>query len=105
MFSFLGVGTPRYVIFVYGQALKPADHSVYQGGGQYFGMVTNYAIVGEVVNRAVVEFPNQIMPPSQVVAVVPPIVTPTTNFIGIHLLPAQAPPTALVKGVSPIQPQ
>ncbi len=53
--SLLRVGSPRYVIYAYGQSLKPADHSIAQSSG-YFGMCTNYQITGEVVTRTVVRF-------------------------------------------------
>src|SRR5208282_797261 len=49
-------GSPRYVIYCYGQALKPAPNSVYTGVGAFFGMVTNYQIVSEIATRAVVRF-------------------------------------------------
>jgi hypothetical protein len=52
-------GSPRYVIYCYGQTLKPAPDSIYTGGdhgGAYFGMVTNYQIVSEIATRAVVRF-------------------------------------------------
>ena len=48
--------SPRYVIYCYGQALKPAPNSIYTGGGQFFGMVTNYQVVSEIATRAVVRF-------------------------------------------------
>ena len=48
--------SPRYVIYCYGQALKPAPDSVYTTGGPFFGMVTNYQIVSEIATRAVVRF-------------------------------------------------
>ncbi len=48
--------SPRYVIYSWGQALKPAPHSVYTGGGAFFGLVTNYQIMAEVATRAVVRF-------------------------------------------------
>jgi hypothetical protein len=59
--SLLRVGgspqTPmRYVIYSYGQALKPAPSSIYTGGGQFFGMITNYQVVSETTTRAVVRF-------------------------------------------------
>jgi len=44
---------PRFVIYSYGQALKPADRSVVTSG-KYFGMVTNYQITAEVATRTVV---------------------------------------------------
>src|SRR6185437_14136239 len=52
-----GEQPPRFVIYSYGQALKPAVHSLYQGpigNGAYFGMCTNYQITAEVATRAVV---------------------------------------------------
>ena len=49
-------GSPRYVIYCYGQALKPAPNGIYTGSGQFFGMVTNYQIVSEIATRAVVRF-------------------------------------------------
>jgi hypothetical protein len=49
-------GSPRYVIYCYGQSLKPAPDSVQNSGGRYFGMITNYQIVSEIATRAVVRF-------------------------------------------------
>jgi hypothetical protein len=59
-------GTPqspmRYVIYSYGQALKPAANGIYTGsqalanGQSAFGMVTNYQVVAESANRTVVDF-------------------------------------------------
>jgi hypothetical protein len=49
-------GSPRYVIYSYGQALKPAPNGIYTGGDQFFGMVTNYQVVSEIATRAVVRF-------------------------------------------------
>ena len=48
--------SPRYVIYCYGQTLKPAPDSIYTGSGPYFGMITNYQIVSEIATRAVVRF-------------------------------------------------
>jgi hypothetical protein len=48
--------SPRYVIYSYGQTLKPAPDSIVTSGGQYFGMITNYQIVSEIATRAVVRF-------------------------------------------------
>jgi hypothetical protein len=46
---------PRYVVYCYGQTLKPAQNSLVTGGGsQFFGMCTNYQIVSEAVVRAVI---------------------------------------------------
>jgi hypothetical protein len=48
--------TPRFVIYSWGQALKPAPRSAYTGSGQFFGLVTNYQVMAEVATRAVVHF-------------------------------------------------
>jgi hypothetical protein len=45
--------TPRFVIYAYGQSLKPAERSVITGG-PYFQLCTNYQITAEVATRAVV---------------------------------------------------
>jgi len=50
--------SPRFVVYAFGQSLKPAEHSIYLGGGQYFGMVTNYQITAEAVARAVIRVDN-----------------------------------------------
>jgi hypothetical protein len=52
--SLVRVGTPRYVIYSYGQALKPAKNGIYLGGGTFFGMVTNYQVASEIATRTVV---------------------------------------------------
>jgi hypothetical protein len=44
---------PRFVIYAYGQALKPANNSIVTGG-PYLGLCTNYQITAEVAIRAVV---------------------------------------------------
>ena len=44
---------PRYVIYCYGQALKPAPNSIVTGGS-FFQMVTNYQVVTESAARAVI---------------------------------------------------
>ena len=61
--SLLRVGTaPRYVIYCYGQTLKPAPNGVVTSGTTLpsgpnpFGMVTNYQVVAETATRAVVQF-------------------------------------------------
>ena len=48
--------SPRYVIYSYGQTLKPAPNGIYTGSGPFFGMVTNYQVVAESATRAVVHF-------------------------------------------------
>ena len=47
--------SPRYVIYSYGQTLKPAADGFY-GRSPYVGMITNYQVVSEVATRAVVRF-------------------------------------------------
>jgi hypothetical protein len=49
-------GSPRYVIYCYGQALKPAPKGSYTGSDQFFGMITNYQVLSEIATRAVVRF-------------------------------------------------
>ncbi len=51
--SLLKVGEPRFVIYAYGQSLKPADRSILQTG-PFTGMCTNYQITGETATRTVV---------------------------------------------------
>jgi hypothetical protein len=53
-------GSPRYVIYCYGQTLKPAPNGIYTGSGQFFGMVTNYQVVSEIATRAVVRFDSMV---------------------------------------------
>jgi hypothetical protein len=45
--------TPRFVIYAYGQALKPAEHSLVTSG-PFFGLCTNYQVTAEAATRAVV---------------------------------------------------
>jgi hypothetical protein len=100
--SLLRVGTPRYVIFAYGQSLKPADHSILTSG-PFLGMCTNYQITGEVATRTVVRFEpsgplsptnhytplnptqNPVMPyrknPNNVPPVTPPVIPPPRAVI------------------------
>jgi hypothetical protein len=52
-------GTPqspmRYVIYCYGQTLKPAQNGIVTGGS-LFGICTNYQVVAEAATRAIVQF-------------------------------------------------
>ena len=62
--SLLRVGDTRYVIYAFGQSLKPAEYGpvvngaqlgpVWTGSGPNFGLPLNYQITGEVATRAVV---------------------------------------------------
>jgi hypothetical protein len=49
---------PRFVIYAFGQALKPAEHSLVTASGPFFGMCTNYQVTAESVIRAVVRVDN-----------------------------------------------
>ena len=46
--------TPRYVIYCYGQTLRPAANSLVTTGGNDFGLCTNYQITAESAARAVI---------------------------------------------------
>jgi hypothetical protein len=50
--SLVKVGDPRYVIYAYGQALRPAPDSILTSG-PFVGMCTNYQVTGEFVTRSV----------------------------------------------------
>jgi hypothetical protein len=67
----LRVGSPRYVIYCYGQALRPAQDGTALDSGN-FGLVTNYQVVAESAARAVVSVHPQVVyrPPNQ----------PATNY-------------------------
>ncbi len=52
--------TPRYVIYGYGQALRPAANGLVTSGGINFGLVTNYQVVAESAVRAVVSVQAQL---------------------------------------------
>jgi hypothetical protein len=51
--SLLKIGDARFVVYCWGQSLKPADHSIVTSG-PFFGICTNYQITGETFTRAVV---------------------------------------------------
>jgi hypothetical protein len=52
--SLVRLGEPRFLIYAYGQALRPAENSIITAGGPFFGLCTNYQITAEVAARAVV---------------------------------------------------
>ena len=54
MLSLVRVGEPRFVVYSYGQTLKPASRSIQTSGGANFGLCTNYQITAEAVTRAVI---------------------------------------------------
>jgi hypothetical protein len=51
---------PYFVIYSYGQALRPADRSLVVRPGPYFNLATNYQIVGEVLTRAAVRLQREV---------------------------------------------
>jgi hypothetical protein len=82
--SLLRVGTPRYVIYSYGQALKPAPNGTYLGS-DHFGLVTNYQVVSEIATRAVVR-----------------LETARTNVIGNKI--TVTPPRAIIESFNILPP-
>jgi hypothetical protein len=54
----LRVGTPRYVVYCYGQALRPAPGGLVTTSGPFFGLVTNYQIKAESALRVVLRVDN-----------------------------------------------
>jgi hypothetical protein len=65
---------PRFVIYAYGQALKPANNSTVTGG-PYSGLHTNYQITAEAATRTVVRIDGAPSSPRAVVesfSVLPP---------------------------------
>jgi hypothetical protein len=51
---------PYFVIYSYGQALRPADRSLVVQPGPYFNLATNYQIVGEVLSKAAVRLQREV---------------------------------------------
>jgi hypothetical protein len=97
--SLLRVGTPRYVIFAYGQSLKPADHSILTSGGPgILGMCTNYQITGEVATRTVVRFePSGPLSPTNHYTPLNPTQNPVMPFRkSVDPAPAPVPPPRAV---------
>jgi len=54
--SLLRADEPRFVIYAYGQALKPAPSAVNLRPGPLYGIATNYIITGEYVTKSVLRF-------------------------------------------------
>ena len=57
--SFLKEDEPRVTVYAFGQALKPAENSIVTRPGRYYGMCTNYAIVGEVFTKTTYKLEEQ----------------------------------------------
>jgi hypothetical protein len=50
-------GSPRYVVYCYGQSLRPAANSISTSSANgLFGLVTNYQVMAESAARAVIRF-------------------------------------------------
>lgn len=52
--SLLRPDDPQFVVYAFGQTLKPAPNSLYLGAGQYNRLCTNYEVRAECVTRTVV---------------------------------------------------
>ncbi len=52
--SLLGFSAPRFVIYAYGQTLRPAEQSIIRNFGPFYGICTNYQVTAETATRAVV---------------------------------------------------
>ena len=61
MLSLVRLGEPRFVVYSFGQTLKPAPRGVLVSGN-YQGMITNYQITAEVATRAVVRVEGSLDP-------------------------------------------
>jgi hypothetical protein len=53
--SLLTLRHPRFVIYAYGQTLRPAPNSIVTASGPFFQMCTNYQVTAECVTRTVVD--------------------------------------------------
>ena len=53
-------GTPRYVVYCYGQTLRPAPNGLVLASGNYFGLCTNYQVTAESAARAVMRIEKHI---------------------------------------------
>ncbi len=77
--SLVHAGDRRFVIYAFGQSLKPAPQSILTGG-PYRGLVTNYEVSGELATRTVmrVELDDRNNPPA---APLPRAVVETFNIL------------------------
>jgi hypothetical protein len=64
--SLLKVGEPRFVIYAFGQALKPAPRSVLTSAA-YFQVCTNYQVTAEMYTRAVARVEGTLADPRVVI--------------------------------------
>src|SRR5260221_6141459 len=102
------MGTPRYVIFAYGQSLKPAEHSILTSG-QFLGMCTNYQITGEVATRTVVRFePSSPINPADPFAPLNPTQNPEMPYRkdpNNNIQPQIPPPRAVIESFTVLPPE
>jgi hypothetical protein len=54
--------SPRFVIYSYGQSLRPAENSIVRTFGPFRGMCTNYQVMAETATRAVVRVEGSLQP-------------------------------------------
>jgi hypothetical protein len=57
MMGLVRLGEPRYVVYCYGQALRPAPGGQVLGG-PFFQLITNYQVAAESGIRAVIRIDN-----------------------------------------------
>ncbi|MEO6183193.1 MAG: hypothetical protein ABIP71_08885, partial [Verrucomicrobiota bacterium] len=69
LMSLLKLGEPRFVVFCYGQSLKPANNSLVLNppDKSLFGLCTNYQITGEVVTRTALRVEGTVQNPKVVI--------------------------------------
>ncbi len=79
-----GSSTPRYVIYGYGQALRPAGQRARKQRWGNFGLVTNYQVVAESAVRAVVSVHAQLNTSGPY-----PVTNYTTRVESYNVLPSQ----------------
>ena len=69
--SLVRLGEPRFVVYSYGQSLKPADQSLVLnppgGNNTFFNLCTNYQITGEVVTRTVMKVTGTVLNPTNII--------------------------------------
>ena len=54
MMGLVRLGEPRYVLYCFGQTLRPAPAGDVLSSGNYFKLVTNYQVTAESAVRAVI---------------------------------------------------
>jgi len=74
--------TPRYVVYAYGQSLRPAPNGL-DTSSTYFGLVTNYQVVAESAVRAVISVQSKVDMSGAY-----PVTNYTTHVESYNVLPA-----------------